>query len=146
MKIALASDHAAVALREKINEHLRDKGVKTNDFGAFDTIAVDYPDFAIKACESVQKGESDVAILVCGTGIGMSMTANKMKGIRAAVCSDTFSAKATRLHNNANVLAIGERVVGMGLALDIVDVFVATQFSKEERHQKRIDKIMKLEN
>ncbi|MCL2861377.1 MAG: ribose 5-phosphate isomerase B [Firmicutes bacterium] len=145
MKIALASDHAAVNLREKINEHLKSKGAVTNDFGAFGTTPVDYPDYAVKACESVQKGENSLAILVCGTGIGMSMTANKMKGIRAAVCSDTFSAKATRLHNDANVLCIGERVVGLGLALEIVDAFVLTQFSNEERHQKRIDKIINLE-
>ena len=145
MKVAIASDQAALALKSKIGEHLSSKNIEVKDVGAFDSVAVDYPDLAIKACQLVQKGEADFAILVCGTGIGMSITANKMKGVRAAVCSDTFSAKATRLHNNTNVLCIGERVVGMGLALDLVDAFLNTDFSGDERHQKRIDKIMNLE-
>lgn len=146
MMIALASDHAAYEFRSKIKEYLEQKGIKVLDCGTFDKDkSCDYSDFAVAACKAVQSGKCDKAVLICGTGIGMSMAANKMKGIRCALCSDTFSARMTRLHNDANALAMGERVLGLGLALDIVDTFVSTEFSGEERHVRRIEKVMKIE-
>ncbi|MCL2847211.1 MAG: ribose 5-phosphate isomerase B [Firmicutes bacterium] len=146
MTIAIASDHAALKLKSAIVEYLTKKGLEVVDLGPQTEIPCDYPDYAEKVAKKVQKSSGAlVGILICGTGIGMSITANKFKGIRAAVCSDTFSARMTRLHNDANILSIGERVVGLGLALDIVDAFITTEFSSEERHQKRVDKITKLE-
>lgn len=145
MKIAIACDHAAPALKAKVAEHLVKKGIEVIDFGTNSSEAVDYPDYAQKAAEAVAGGKADMGILICGTGIGMSIAANKVKGIRCALCSDTFSARATREHNDANMLAFGERVVGEGLALDIVDTFVSTAFSGVERHRARIAKIAAIE-
>ena len=145
MKIAIACDHAAPALKAKVAEHLVKKGIEVIDFGTNSSDAVDYPDYARKAAEAVAGGKADMGILICGTGIGMSIAANKVKGIRCALCSDTFSARATREHNDANMLAFGERVVGEGVALDIVDTFVSTAFSGAERHRARIAKIAAIE-
>ena len=135
--LAIASDHAGYALKKSIEKHLDEIGVKYIDFGTDSTESCNYPDFAHKLCVSMQSGECYRGILVCGTGVGMSMTANKHKGIRAACCSDTFSAKATRMHNDANVLCMGERVVGPGLANDLVDIFLSTEF-EGGRHEKRV--------
>lgn len=146
MKISIACDHAALKLKKDVAEHLRKKGHDVVDRGIYEEGAVDYPDYAIKVAEDVAEGRADKGILICGTGIGMSIAANKVKGIRCALCSDTFSARATREHNDANVLAFGERVVGEGLALDIVDTFISTEFSKAERHVGRIAKITAIEN
>ena len=144
MRIALGSDHGGLSLKKEIILHLEKKGYEIKDFGTYTEDSCDYPDFALQVAESVAKKEFDFGILVCGTGIGISITANKVPGIRAALCSDTFSAHATREHNNANILALGERVVGKGLALDIVDTFLNAEF-QGDRHQKRIDKITKIE-
>ena len=146
MKVSIACDHAALELKNSLCKHLIEKGYDVTDFGIYVEGAVDYPDYAIKVAESVASGETDRGILICGTGIGMSMSTNKVKGIRCALCSDTFSAKATREHNDANVLAFGERVIGAGLATDIVDVFLSTEFSGEPRHVKRISKLTAIEN
>ncbi|GAA0116830.1 ribose 5-phosphate isomerase B [Clostridium senegalense] len=144
MRIALGSDHGGLSLKKEIILHLEKKGYEIKDFGTYTEDSCDYPDFALQVAESVAKKEFDFGILVCGTGIGISIAANKVPGIRAALCSDTFSAHATREHNNANILALGERVVGKGLALDIVDTFFNAEF-QGDRHQKRIDKITKIE-
>lgn len=145
--IAIASDHAAYNLKEAIKKHLDQRKIKYTDCGTSDrTVSVDYTDFGQAAAEKAASGECKFAILVCGTGIGMSIAANKIKGIRAAVCGDVFSAKATRLHNDANVLCIGERVTGEGLAMEIVDAFLDTAFSNDERHIRRINKITAIEN
>ncbi len=144
--IAIGCDHAALALKETIKKHLKERGFEVEDFGCFSSESVDYSDYALMVAEAVAGGKCEKGILVCGTGIGMSIAANKVKGIRCAHCSDTFSAKATRQHNDANILALGERVVGVGLALDIVDCFIDTPFSNEERHMRRINKISAIEN
>lgn len=144
MKIAIGCDHAGPALKAEIMAHLDEKGVEYVDFGIQEGEKVDYPDKAKEVCEKVSAGEFDRAVLICGTGIGMSMSANKIKGIRAACCSDYFSAKYTRAHNDANVLCIGARVVGPGLAIELVDVFLDTQF-EGGRHQRRVYKISELE-
>jgi ribose 5-phosphate isomerase B len=146
MKVAIACDHAALNLKNNLIKHLIADGYDVTDFGIYVEGAVDYPDYAIKVAESVASGETDKGILICGTGIGMSICANKVKGIRCALCSDTFSAKATREHNDANVLAFGERVIGAGLAQEIVDVFLKTEFSGAERHVGRIAKVTAIEN
>ena len=146
MKVAIACDHAALELKNAVKKHLTDRGFEVVDFGINEPGSVDYPDYALPVAEAVAGGNADKGILICGTGIGMSICANKVKGIRCALCSDTFSARATREHNDANVLAFGERVVGGGLALDIVDAFLDTPFSNAERHVKRIDKITAIEN
>ena len=136
--IAIASDHAGYELKEKLKKHLEEKGFEYRDFGTYGTESCDYPVFAKKACSAVISGECEKAVLVCGTGIGVSMAANKIKGIRAAVCSDTYSAKYTRLHNNANALCMGARVIGEGLAAEITDIFLTTPF-EGGKHQRRID-------
>ena len=146
MKVAIACDHAALELKNAVKKHLTDRGFEVVDFGINEPGSVDYPDYALPVAEAVAGGKADKGILICGTGIGMSICANKVKGIRCALCSDTFSARATREHNDDNVLAFGERVVGGGLALDIVDAFLDTPFSNAERHVKRIDKITAIEN
>ena len=146
MKIALAADHAGYPLKEEIKKHLTERGFETEDFGAYSTESVDYALFAEKAGKAVAAKECDLGIFCCGTGVGISMAANKVRGIRAANCENTFSARMTRIHNDANVLCIGSRVVGVGLALDMVDLFVDTPFSHEERHQRRIDQVMAIEN
>ena len=139
--LVIASDHAGINLKEFIVDHLLNKGVDVIDLGPKVKQRCDYPDYAHLVCEQIQSGEAELGILVCGTGIGMSMTANKHCGIRAAVISDAFSAEATRLHNNANVLCLGERVVGIGLAGSIVDAWFNATF-EGGRHQGRIDKMM----
>lgn len=144
-RIAIACDHAALDLKTEIVKHLRENGVECEDYGTYTQDSCNYPDYAEKVCNAIKEGKSDLGILVCGTGIGMSMAANKCKGIRAACCTDTFSARFTRLHNDANVLCMGARVVGVGLALDIADIFINTEF-EGGRHQKRVDMIMALEN
>lgn len=144
--IAIACDHAALQLKNQVVAHLKEKGYEVTDFGISREGAVDYPDYALPVAEAVVSGRADKGILICGTGIGMSIAANKVKGIRCALCSDTFSARATREHNDANVLAFGERVVGPGLALDIVDTFLATPFSGASRHVNRVAKITAIEN
>ena len=143
MKIAMACDHGGFHLKEHIKKYLEDKGIEVVDHGTYSEDSVDYPDYAAKLCEDITSGASGAqkGILICGTGIGISITANKVKGIRAALCHDTFSAEATRQHNDANILAMGARVIGTGLALKIVDTFLNTEFSGEERHRNRIDQI-----
>ena len=136
--LVLASDHAGFPLKEEIKAYLDSKGIKYLDCGTDSTASVDYAQFAQKACLKVTSGEADKAILCCGTGIGISMAANKVKGIRAACCSDYFSAKFTRLHNDANVLCMGARVIGAGAACELVDVFLNTEF-EGGRHQKRVE-------
>ena len=145
MIIAIASDHGGFEHKNAILEHLKQNGFEVTDFGIYENVSVDYPDIAAKVCQSIQKGECELGILVCGTGIGMSLAANKFKGIRAAALSEHFSAKYTRLHNNSNVLCLGGRVIGVGTALELVDLFVNTEF-EGGRHQKRIDKISEIEN
>lgn len=140
LKIAIGSDHGGFKLKEKIIEYLRGLNLEFKDFGSFDEESCNYPVIANQVANEVATGNFDRGILVCGTGIGMSIVANKVKGIRAALCSDTFSAKATRGHNNANVLCLGQRVIGDGLALDIVDVWLKTEF-EGGRHKTRVDMI-----
>lgn len=144
MKIAVGSDHGGVELKEEIKKFLNDEGCEFKDFGTNSTESCDYPDYALPVAEAVAAKEYDLGILICGTGIGIGIAANKVPGIRAALCSDTFSAHATREHNNANILTLGQRVVGPGLAIDIVKTFLNTEF-EGERHQKRIDKIAEIE-
>ena len=143
--IAIGCDHGGFELKNEIISHLKTNGIDFKDFGIYENVSVDYPDIAVKVTDAVISGKCDKGILVCGTGIGMSMAANKVKGIRAAVCSDHFSAKFTRLHNNANVLCLGGRVIGPGLALELVDLFINTEF-EGGRHKTRIDKIADIEN
>ena len=137
--IALGSDHGGYGLKQEIIGYLEEKGIEYKDYGCYDESPCDYPVFGKKAAQAVVSGECEKGILICGTGIGVSIAANKIKGVRAALCHDVFSAKATREHNDANMLAMGARVVGPGLALMIVDTFLNTEFSNAERHQKRID-------
>ena len=144
MRIALGSDHGGLNLKNEIKFHLEANGIETRDFGTHSNESCDYPDFAQEVAEAVAKKEYELGILVCGTGIGISIAANKVPGVRAALCHDTFSAHATREHNKANILALGERVVGRGLALEIVDTFVNAEF-EGDRHQRRIDKITAIE-
>ena len=135
--IAIASDHAGFELKEILKKHLTDLGYAFVDVGCGNTDSCDYPIFAKKACEKVVNGECSKAILVCGTGIGMSMAANKIKGIRAAVCSDCFSTRYTRRHNDANVMCLGARVIGSGLAEELVDIFISEPF-EGGKHERRI--------
>lgn len=144
MKIALGSDHGGYNLKNEIIAYLKENGYEIKDFGTYSTESCDYPDYALKVAEAVASKEFEFGILVCGTGIGISISANKVPGIRAALCSDTFSAHATREHNNANILALGERVVGPSLAIDIVKTFLNSKF-EGDRHQRRIDKISNIE-
>lgn len=143
-KITIGSDHAGYELKLKVIAHLKERGIETIDVGTHSTDSCDYPDFAHAVCKNVQDGITELGILVCGTGIGMSMAANKHKGIRAAACSDTFSARLTRMHNDANVLCFGERVVGMGLACDLVDEFIDAEF-EGGKHARRVDMITAIE-
>lgn len=144
MKIAMGSDHAGFPLKEEIKKVLLEQGYEVEDVGCYSAERFDYAISAQKACDLVVDGTCEKAILCCGTGIGISMAANKVKGIRAACCSDYFSAKYTRAHNDANVLCMGDRVVGAGLALELVQVFLTTPF-EGGRHQTRIDQIMDIE-
>ncbi len=144
MKIAIGCDHGGFEHKNAIAEHLKERGFEVNDFGIYENKSVDYPEIALKVANSVAAGENTLGILVCGTGIGMSMAANKVNGIRAAAVSDHFSAKYTRLHNNANILCLGGRVIGIGTALELADLFVDTEY-EGGRHQKRLDMITEIE-
>ena len=141
MKIALGADHGGFNYKNKIKEYLASAGIEAQDVGTYSAASCDYPEIAHKVAKLVVSGEAEKGILVCGTGIGMSIAANKISGIRAALCSDTFSAKATREHNDSNILCLGERAIGEGLMFEIVKVWLETPFSNEERHKRRIDKI-----
>ena len=143
-KIVIGCDHAAPELKNIVRDHLIARGFDVLDVGVHTTDSCNYPDIAHALCEKIQSGEREMGILICGTGIGMSMAANKHRGIRAACCSDTFSARLTREHNDANVLCFGARVVGMGLALDLVNAFVDAEF-EGGKHQKRVDMITAIE-
>lgn len=145
MKIAIGCDHGGLEHKNAIRSFLEEKGFTVVDEGIYEQVSVDYPDIAVKVCEDITSKKCELGILVCGTGIGMSLAANKVKGIRAAVCSEHFSAKYTRLHNDSNILCLGGRVIGVGTALELVDLFVNTEF-EGGRHQKRVDKVMALEN
>ena len=144
--IAIGCDHGGFELKEILADYLKGEGYEVCDVGTYTQESVDYPDIADALCNKITQGECEKGILVCGTGIGMSIVANKVKGIRCGHCHDVFSAKMTRLHNDANVLALGERVVGPGLMLEIVDAFLFTEFSGDERHSRRVQKIKDLEN
>ena len=145
MTIALANDHAGVALKEEIKKLLDERGLGYKDFGTNTTDSVDYPEFGAAAGRAVASGECELGIIICGTGIGIYIAANKIKGVRAANCTNCFMAEMTRRHNDANILALGARVVGPGLALKIVETFLDTSF-EGGRHQRRVDLISALEN
>lgn len=145
MKIAIGCDHGALALKNKLVSHLENRGFEVKDFGTYTLDSCDYPDFAGAAAKAVASGECSRGIVLCTTGIGVSIAANKVKGIRCALLSDLMSARLTREHNDTNMMAIGAAVVGEGLALEIVDTWLDTEFSHNERHQRRIDKVMALE-
>lgn len=136
--IAIGSDHGGYALKQEILKHLEARQTEYKDFGCYDEDSCDYPVYAKAVAKAILDGECELGILICGTGIGISITANKVAGIRAALCTDCFSAEATRQHNNANILCLGGRVVGSGLACKIVDTFLDTPFSNDERHIRRI--------
>lgn len=139
--IAIGSDHGGFELKEAIKKHLDERGLEYKDYGTYSKDSCDYPTYGKLVAHAVADGECDRGIIICGTGIGISITANKVKGIRAALCGDCFSAEATRLHNDANILALGARVTAEGLALKIVDTFLDTPFSNDERHLRRIGHI-----
>jgi len=139
--IAIGSDQGGYALKQQVMEHLTERKAEYRDFGSYDESSCDYPIYAKAVAKAVAEGECEFGILICGTGIGVSITANKIPGIRAALCTDCFCAEATRLHNDANILCLGGRVVGSGLACKIVDTFLDTPFSKEPRHVRRIGMI-----
>ncbi|MBN2605637.1 MAG: ribose 5-phosphate isomerase B [Bacilli bacterium] len=141
MKIAIGADHGGFEHKEAIKKHLTERGFECKDFGTFSSEGTDYNDYAILVAKSVSSHEFDRGILICGTGVGMSIMANKVRGIRAALVHDLFTAEATRLHNDSNVLTMGARVIDIELAIKIADVWVDTEFSNEERHIRRISKI-----
>ena len=145
MKIAIGCDHGALNLKNKMVSHLESKGFEVKDFGTYSNASCDYPEFAAAAARAVASGECEKGIVLCTTGIGVSISANKIDGIRCALLSDVWSAKMTRLHNDTNMMALGAGVVGENLALEIADVWLETEFSGDERHQRRIDKGMALE-
>ncbi len=145
MKISIGCDHGALDLKKAVVEHLQKQGHEVKDFGTYTLDSCDYPEYAAAAAQAVADGTCDKGIVLCTTGIGVSITANKIKGIRCALLSDVLSAKMTRLHNDTNVMALGAGIVGTNLALEIVDTWVGTEFSGEARHQRRIDKVMALE-
>lgn len=136
--IALGNDQAGYGLKQDVMKYLDEQGIPYKDFGSYSEESVDYPVYAKKVARAVAAGECEKGILICGTGIGISIAANKVKGVRAALCHDTFSAEATRQHNDANILAMGARVIGPGLAIKIVDTFLHTEFSNAERHARRV--------
>ena len=144
MKIAIACDHGGLTLKKDIKKYLDANGYEVVDFGTDSFDSCDYPDFALPAAEAVASGECERGIVVCSTGIGVSIVANKVPGVRCAHCHDSYCAEFTRLHNNSNMLALGEKVVGTGYALKIVDTFLKTQF-EGGRHQRRVDKITEIE-
>lgn len=139
--IALGCDHGGFELKEEVKKFLDDKNIEYIDYGTNSTQSTDYPIYAKKVANAILEKKCDKGILICGTGIGISIAANKFKGIRAALCHDVFSAKATRLHNNSNILAMGGRVIGVGSAMEVVNAFISTEFSNDERHIRRIDLI-----
>jgi ribose 5-phosphate isomerase B len=145
MKLSIACDHGALALKNKMVTHLQNKGYEVVDFGTHTLDSCDYPDFAAPAAQAVAAGECEKGIVLCTTGIGVSITANKVNGIRCALLSDVMSARLTREHNDTNMMAIGAAVVGQMLAFEIIDTWLGTEFSHNERHQRRIDKVMALE-
>jgi ribose 5-phosphate isomerase B len=145
MKILIASDHAGYSLKTALVEHLKSAGVDVVDMGTSDaSMSVDYPDYAKKVASQIAGQNENMGILICGTGVGMCITANKYRGVRAALAGDTFSARMSRLHNNANILCLGSRVIGKGLAIDIVDSWLGAEY-EGGRHSKRLDKISDLE-
>ena len=141
MRIALGCDHGGFVLKSAVAETLSGLGAEVVDLGTFDDSSVDYPTYGLAVAEAVASGQCDAGVLMCGTGIGISIAANKVKGVRCALCAEPYSAKMTRLHNDANMLAMGGGIVGTNLALEIVDVFLDTPFSGEEKHARRIAKI-----
>ena len=145
MKIAIGCDHGALDLKNQVVKHLEGKGYEVKDFGTYTSASCDYPDFAGAAAKAVASGECEKGIVLCTTGIGVSVTANKVKGVRCALLSDLMTAKLTREHNDTNMMALGAGVVGPKLALEIVDMWLTTEFSHDERHQRRIDKMMAYE-
>lgn len=144
MKIGVGSDHGGFELKEKIKEHLTEKGIEVIDYGTYSEESVDYPDFGEKAANGVISGECERAIVSCGTGIGISIAANKVKGIRCALCAETYSARMAMEHNNSNMLSIGSRVTGIDLALEIVDTWLVSKF-ENGRHERRVSKLMEIE-
>ena len=143
--IAVGCDHGGYDLKVEVLKHLDEKGVQYKDFGTYSNDSVDYPVYAEKVANAVVSGECELGLLFCGTGIGISIAANKVKGVRAACCSDNFSVEMTRLHNNANILCLGGRVVSPEKGIELVDLFLSTPFSGDERHQRRIDLVTALE-
>ncbi len=142
--IAVCCDHGGLSLKKEVLRHLEEKGLEYKDFGTNSPESCDYPDIVKPLCQAIQRGECDKGVIICGTGIGISMAANKMKGIRAALCHDSFSAEFTRRHNNSNIIAFGARVIGPGLALQLLDIFLNTPF-EGGRHAVRVQKMMALE-
>ncbi len=145
MKIAIGCDHGALALKNTLVKHLEKQGFTVCDFGTYTLDSCDYPEFAAAAARAVATGECEKGIVLCTTGIGVSISANKIDGIRCALLGDVWSAKMTRLHNDTNMMALGAGIVGTNLALEIADTWLGTEFSGDERHQRRIDKLMALE-
>ena len=145
MKVAIGCDHGGINLKPVLIDYLEKHGFEYKDFGCYDNLSTDYNEYALAVANAVAKGECDKGILFCGTGIGMSIVANKVRGIRCGHCHDVFSAKMTRLHNDANILAFGERVIGVGLMTEIVENFIFTDFSGDERHVRRVEKIKAIE-
>lgn len=143
--IAIGCDHGGYALKQEIMAHLEKRGLEYKDYGCYSEESVDYPIYGKAVAEAIVSGECERGILICGTGIGISVTANKIKGIRAALCTDCFCAEATRTHNDANILALGARVTGPGLALKIVDTFLDTEFSHDPRHVRRLEMMAEIE-
>ena len=139
--IAIGCDHGGFELKQEIIKYLEEKKIEYKDYGCYNTNSVDYPEYAKKVANAVVSKEAEKGILICGTGSGISIAANKVKGVRAALCHDCFSAQATREHNDSNILALGGRIVGPGLAVQIVDIFLHTPFSNDERHVRRIEQI-----
>ena len=144
MKIAIAADHGGYKLKEEIKPYIESLGHTVTDFGTYSEDSVDYPDYAAPCARAVVSGEMDRGIVICGTGIGISIAANKIKGVRCALCTDPVMARLTREHNDANILCIGERVVGQGLAMELIDVFLCAKFLGG-KHQRRVDKLMAIE-
>lgn len=143
--IALGSDHAGFALKEKMKAVIEELGLEFKDYGTYDENSVDYPVIAKSVCKAIKSGECEKGILICGTGVGMSIAANKVKGIRASLCGDAFSARFTRLHNDSNVLCMGARVIGEGIAAEIVKTYLTTDF-EGGRHERRVNMVTELEN
>lgn len=136
--IALGCDHGGFALKEAVIEYFKEKGIEYKDFGCYDTSSCDYPDFGRPAAQAVANGECEKGIVICTTGIGISIVANKVKGVRCALCNDPFAAKMTRLHNDANMLALGAGMIGKNMAIEIIETFLGTEFSQGENHCRRI--------